>query len=176
MGITGPGPIPPRLLPPRTPDRAMIRAVAGGTRMTIDPAIVPETRPRIAVVGVGGAGGNAIDNMITARLEGVELVACNTDAQALASCRAGCRVRLGPTVTRGLGAGARPAVGRAAAEESLGEVLGHLAGSDMAFVAAGLGGGTGTGAAPVIARAARERGVLTVGVVTKPFRFEGAYR
>src|SRR3954462_5059833 len=138
--------------------------------------ITHEPKPRITVVGVGGAGGNAIDNMVAAGLEGVELVACNTDAQALANCLAGRRVRLGTTVTRGLGAGARPEVGRAAAEESLGEVLGHLAGSDMAFVAAGLGGGTGTGAAPVIARAARERGVLTVGVVTKPFRFEGAYR
>src|SRR4051794_19298245 len=101
---------------------------------------------------------------------------CNTDAQALANCLADRRVQLGAAVTRGLGAGARPEIGRAAAEESLGEVLGHLAGSDMVFVAAGLGGGTGTGAAPVIARAARERGILTVGVVTKPFRFEGAYR
>ena len=138
--------------------------------------VTHELRPDVTVVGVGGAGGNAIDNMITAHLEGVEFVACNTDAQALGICRAGTRIQLGATVTRGLGAGARPEVGRAAAEESLGEVLGHLAGSDMAFVAAGLGGGTGTGAAPVIARAARERGVLTVGVVTKPFRFEGAYR
>src|SRR4051812_38829010 len=154
----------------------MLRAPAGGVRMTIDPAIVPETRPRIAVVGVGGAGGNAIGSMVAAHLEGVEFVACNTDAQALANCLADRRVQLGATVTRGLGAGARPEVGRAAAEESLGEVLEHLAGSDMVFVAAGLGGGTGTGAAPVIARAARERGVLTVGVVTKPFHFEGAYR
>ena len=144
--------------------------------MTIDLATATGTRPRIAVVGVGGAGGNAIDTMVAAGLVGVGLVACNTDAQALAACRAGYHVRLGPTVTRGLGAGARPEVGRAAAEESLGEVLEHLARSDMVFVAAGLGGGTGTGAAPVIARAARERGVLTVGVVTKPFRFEGAYR
>src|SRR4051812_25642438 len=144
--------------------------------MTIDLATATGTRPRITVVGVGGAGGNAIDTMVAAGLDGVELVACNTDAQALAACRAGYHVRLGPTVTRGLGAGARPEAGRAAAEESLGEVLEHLAGSDMVFVAAGMGGGTGTGAAPVIARAARERGVLTVGVVTKPFRFEGAYR
>src|SRR4051794_31809148 len=162
--------------PPSFPVRAMIRALAGGARMTIDLATATGTRPRITVVGVGGAGGNAIDTMVAAGLEGVELVACNTDAQALAACRAGYHVRLGPTVTRGLGAGARPEVGRAAAEESLDEVLGHLAGSDMVFVAAGLGGGTGTGAAPVIARAARERGVLTVGVVTKPFRFEGAHR
>jgi cell division protein FtsZ len=142
----------------------------------LGPPVAHEPRPRVTVVGVGGAGGNAIDTMVAAGLDGVELVACNTDAQALAKCRAGYHVQLGPTVTRGLGAGARPEVGRAAAEESLGEVLGHLAGSDMVFVAAGLGGGTGTGAAPVIARAARERGVLTVGVVTKPFRFEGAYR
>src|SRR4051794_13260997 len=154
----------------------MIRVAAGGVRMTIDLAIGPETKPRVTVVGVGGAGGNAIDNMVAAHLEGVGFVACNTDAQALGSCRADRRVQLGPTITRGLGAGARPEVGRAAAEESLGEVLEHLAGSDMVFVAAGMGGGTGTEAAPVIARAAREPGILTVGVVTKPFRFEGARR
>src|SRR4051794_38218538 len=111
----------------------MIRVAAGGVRRTIDLAIPPETRPRIAVVGVGGAGGNAIDNMVAAGLEGVEFVACNTDAQALAACRADRRVQLGTTVTRGLGAGARPEVGRAAAEESLGEVLDHLAGSHMVF-------------------------------------------
>ena len=138
--------------------------------------VTHELRPDVTVVGVGGAGGNAIDNMITAHLEGVEFVACNTDAQALANCLADRRVQLGATVTRGLGAGARPEVGRAAAEESLDEILGQLSGSHMVFVTAGLGGGTGTGAAPVIARAARERGVLTVGVVTKPFRFEGAHR
>src|SRR3954447_2696431 len=138
--------------------------------------VAHEPRPRVTVVGVGGAGGNAIDNMVAAGLEGVGFVACNTDAQALANCLADRRVQLGATVTRGLGAGARPEVGRAAAEESLDEVLEHLADSDMVFVAAGLGGGTGTGATPVIARAARERGVLTVGVVTKPFRFEGAHR
>src|SRR4051794_28834219 len=154
----------------------MVRAPAGGVRMTIDPAIVPETRPRIAVVGVGGAGGNAIGSMVAAHLEGVEFVACNTDAQALGKCLTDRRIQLGTTVTHGLGAGARPEVGRAAAEESLGEVLEHLAGSHMVFVTAGMGGGTGTGAAPVIARAVRERGILTVGVVTKPFRFEGAYR
>jgi cell division protein FtsZ len=142
----------------------------------LGPPVAPGPRPRVTVVGVGGAGGNAIDNMVAAGLEGVEFVACNTDAQALGNCRAERRVQLGATVTRGLGAGARPEVGRAAAEESLGEVLEHLAGSDMVFVAAGLGGGTGTGAAPVIARAVREQGVLTVGVVTKPFHFEGAYR
>src|SRR3954469_12652742 len=138
--------------------------------------VTHELRPHVTVVGVGGAGGNAIDNMITARLEGVEFVACNTDAQALANCLADRRVQLGTTVTRGLGAGARPEVGRAAAEESLDEILDRLSGSHMVFVTAGLGGGTGTGAAPVIARAVREQGILTVGVVTKPFRFEGAHR
>ena len=138
--------------------------------------VTHELRPDVTVVGVGGAGGNAINNMITAHLEGVEFVACNTDAQALGNCLTDRRIQLGTTVTHGLGAGARPEVGRAAAEESLDEILGQLSGSHMVFVTAGLGGGTGTGAAPVIARAARERGVLTVGVVTKPFRFEGAYR
>src|SRR3954454_16524556 len=138
--------------------------------------VTHELRPHVTVVGVGGAGGNAIDNMITARLEGVEFVACNTDAQALANCLADRRVQLGTTVTRGLGAGGRPEVGRAAAEESLGEVLDHLAGSHMVFVTAGMGGGTGTGAAPIIAGAARDQGILTVGVVTKPFHFEGARR
>src|SRR3954468_19837399 len=138
--------------------------------------VTHELRPDVTVVGVGGAGGNAIDNMITAHLEGVEFVACNTDAQALATCWPARRVQLGATVTRGLGAGARPEVGRAAAEESLDEILGQLSGSHMVFVAAGMGGGTGTGAAPVIARAVREQGILTVGVVTKPFRFEGAHR
>src|SRR4051794_7591870 len=147
-------------------------------RMTINLSlpITHELKPRITVVGVGGAGGNAINNMITAHLEGVEFVACNTDAQALGNCLTDRRIQLGTTVTHGLGAGARPEVGRAAAEESLDEVLDHLAGSDMVFVTAGMGGGTGTGAAPVIARAVRERGILTVGVVTKPFRFEGAHR
>src|SRR3954464_12302569 len=138
--------------------------------------ITHELKPRITVVGVGGAGGNAINNMITAHLEGVEFVACNTDAQALASCLTDRRVQLGTTVTHGLGAGARPEGGRATAEESLGEILDHLSDSQMGFIAAGLGGGTGTGAAPVIARAVRERGILTVGVVTKPFHFEGAHR
>src|SRR3954447_24112295 len=138
--------------------------------------VAHEPRPRVTVVGVGGAGGNAIDNMVAAGLEGVGFVACNTDAQALANCLADRCIQLGTTVTRGLGAGARPEVGWAAAEESLDEVLEHLADSDVVFLAAGMGGGTGTGAAPVIARAARERGILTVGVVTKPFRFEGAHR
>src|SRR4051794_38989859 len=138
--------------------------------------VTHELRPHVTVVGVGGAGGNAIDNMITARLEGVEFVACNTDAQALGNCLTDRRIQLGTTVTRGLGAGARPEVGRTAAEESLDEILDQLSGSHMVFVAAGMGGGTGTGAAPVIARAVRERGTLPVGVVTKPFHFEGARR
>src|SRR3954466_4658795 len=113
--------------------------------MTIQPqvSVTHELRPRVTVVGVGGAGGNAIDNMITARLEGVGFVACNTDAQALANCLTDRRVQLGAAVTRGLGAGARPEVGRAAAEESLDEILGQLSGSHMVFVTAGLGGGTG---------------------------------
>jgi cell division protein FtsZ len=138
--------------------------------------ITHELKPRITVVGVGGAGGNAINNMITAHLEGVEFVACNTDAQALASCLTDRRIQLGSAVTHGLGAGARPEVGRAAAEESLDEILDQLSGSHMVFITAGMGGGTGTGAAPVIARAVREQGILTVGVVTKPFHFEGAHR
>jgi cell division protein FtsZ len=135
-----------------------------------------ELRPRITVLGVGGGGCNAINNMIAAKLEGVELVAANTDAQALSQSKAERRVQLGPHVTAGLGAGAQPDVGRAAAEESLDDVMEQLAGSDMVFITAGMGGGTGTGAAPVIARAAREAGVLTVGVVTKPFAFEGDRR
>ena len=135
-----------------------------------------ELRPRITVLGVGGGGCNAINNMIAAKLEGVELVAANTDAQALSQSKAERRVQLGPNVTEGLGAGAQPDVGRAAAEESLDEVMEQLAGSHMVFITAGMGGGTGTGAAPVVARAAREAGVLTVGVVTKPFAFEGDRR
>src|SRR3954453_7894973 len=147
-------------------------------RMTINLSlpITHELKPRITVVGVGGAGGNAINNMITAHLEGVEFVACNTDAQALGNCLTDRRIQLGTTVTHGLGAGARPEVGRAAAEESLDEILDQLSGSHMVFITAGMGGGTGTGAAPVIARAVREQGILTVGVVTKPFQFEGAHR
>jgi cell division protein FtsZ len=135
-----------------------------------------ELRPRITVLGVGGGGCNAINNMIASKLEGVELVAANTDAQALSQSKAERRVQLGPHVTEGLGAGAQPDVGRAAAEESLDEVMEHLANSHMVFITAGMGGGTGTGAAPVIARAVREQGILTVGVVTKPFAFEGDRR
>src|SRR5581483_7925270 len=140
---------------------------------------VPETkelRPRITVLGVGGAGGNAVNNMIEARLEGVDFLVANTDAQALAQSKATRRIQLGATTTEGLGAGAQPDVGRAGAEESLDEIMENLAGSHMVFITAGMGGGTGTGAAPVIARAVREQGILTVGVVTKPFAFEGEKR
>ena len=135
-----------------------------------------ELKPRITVVGVGGAGGNAVSNMIRSNLEGVEFVVANTDAQALAQTLADRRIQLGHRVTQGLGAGARPDVGRAAAEEAIEEIMEHLTGSNMVFIAAGMGGGTGSGAAPVIARAARERDILTVGVVTKPFHFEGQHR
>ena len=141
---------------------------------------MPETetdlKPRITVVGVGGAGGNAVNNMIQANLEGVDFVVANTDAQALGQSQAERKLQLGISITQGLGAGSRPEIGRAAAEEALDEILDHLAGSHMVFVTAGMGGGTGTGAAPVIARAVREHGILTVGVVTKPFHFEGNQR
>jgi cell division protein FtsZ len=135
-----------------------------------------ELRPRITVLGVGGAGGNAVNNMIASKLEGVDFVVANTDAQALAQSKADRRIQMGAQLTEGLGAGARPDVGRAGAEESLEEILEQLAGSHMVFITAGMGGGTGTGAAPVIARAVREQGILTVGVVTKPFAFEGDKR
>jgi cell division protein FtsZ len=135
-----------------------------------------ELKPRITVIGVGGAGGNAVNNMIASHLEGVEFIVANTDAQAMAQSRTDRRIQLGHTVTQGLGAGARPDIGRAAAEETIEEILAQLTGSNMVFITAGMGGGTGTGAAPVIARAAREHGILTVGVVTKPFNFEGQHR
>jgi cell division protein FtsZ len=135
-----------------------------------------ELRPRIVVLGVGGAGGNAVNNMIDAHLEGVEFIVANTDAQALAGSKCPKRIQLGATATEGLGAGAQPDVGRAGAEESLPEILEALSGAHMVFITAGMGGGTGTGAAPVIARAVREAGILTVGVVTKPFAFEGDKR
>jgi cell division protein FtsZ len=135
-----------------------------------------ELRPRITVLGVGGAGGNAVNNMIAAKLEGVDFVVANTDAQALAQSKAERRIQLGAQTTEGLGAGAQPDVGRAGAEESLDEILEQLSGSHMVFITAGMGGGTGTGAAPVIARAVRELGILAVGVVTKPFAFEGDKR
>lgn len=135
-----------------------------------------ELRPRITVVGAGGAGGNAVNNMISSGLQGVEFLVCNSDAQALKMSLADRKIQLGLNVTRGMGAGARPDVGRAAADEALDEIMGYLEGSNMVFITAGMGGGTGTGAAPVIARAAKEAGILTVGVVTKPFHFEGAHR
>tara|TARA_R110002074_G_scaffold14469_2_gene49885 strand:+ start:3898 stop:5532 length:1635 start_codon:yes stop_codon:yes gene_type:complete len=135
-----------------------------------------DLKPRITVFGVGGAGGNAVNNMIEKQLDGVDFVVANTDAQALQQAQAENRVQLGIKVTEGLGAGARASVGAAAAEESIEQIVDHLAGAHMCFITAGMGGGTGTGAAPIIAQAARELGVLTVGVVTKPFQFEGAKR
>lgn len=144
--------------------------------INIGPATTDELRPRITVIGVGGAGGNAIANMIDAQIEGVEFIVANTDAQALNSSSAETRIQLGPDITGGLGAGARPEVGKAAAEETVAELEDMLEGVNMLFIAAGMGGGTGTGAAPVIAEAARRKGVLTVGVVTKPFLFEGTRR
>ena len=128
------------------------------------------------MIGVGGAGGNAVNNMIESELEGVEFVVANTDAQAMAQAWTDRRIQLGVSVTHGLGAGARPEIGQMAAEESIEDIVDHIHGSNMVFITAGMGGGTGTGAAPVIARAAREQGILTVGVVTKPFHFEGTHR
>ena len=146
--------------------------------MSINISVPPthELKPRITVIGVGGAGCNAVNNMISSHLEGVEFVVSNTDSQSLANSQAQMRVQLGANVTQGLGAGARPEIGRAAADESLDQILEHIDGTHMLFVTAGMGGGTGTGAAPVIAKAARERGILTVGCVTKPFQFEGRNR
>jgi cell division protein FtsZ len=135
-----------------------------------------ELKPRIIVIGVGGAGGNAVDNMIEANLQGVEFYVANTDAQAMLRSKTETRIQLGLETTAGLGAGARPDVGAASAEESMDDILEALEGAHMVFVAAGMGGGTGTGAAPVIAKAAHDRGILTIGVVTKPFGFEGAHR
>ncbi|WP_366656931.1 cell division protein FtsZ [Fodinicurvata sp. EGI_FJ10296] len=140
------------------------------------PQSTEQLHPRITVVGVGGAGGNAVNNMIQSNLEGVEFVVANTDAQAIAQNLAEKKLQLGIGVTQGLGAGSRPDIGRAAAEEVLDEIVSYLEGSHMVFITAGMGGGTGTGAAPIIARAARDQGILTVGVVTKPFHFEGAHR
>ena len=139
-------------------------------------ADISEMRPKITVVGVGGGGGNAVNNMIAQSLEGAEFVVANTDAQALATSRASRLIQLGAHVTEGLGAGSLPEIGQAAAEESIDEIMDHLAGTHMCFVTAGMGGGTGTGAAPVIAEAARRAGILTVAVVTKPFAFEGKRR
>jgi len=144
--------------------------------INIGPAAIDDMRPRITVIGIGGAGGNAIANMIASEIEGVEFIVANTDAQALSTSPAEKRIQLGPDITGGLGAGARPEVGKAAAEETVAEIEQALEGVNMCFIAAGMGGGTGTGAAPVIAEAARRMGVLTVGVVTKPFLFEGTRR
>ncbi|MEE2860743.1 MAG: cell division protein FtsZ [Pseudomonadota bacterium] len=135
-----------------------------------------ELKPRITVFGVGGAGGNAVNNMIQKQLDGVEFVVANTDAQALQQSRATARIQMGPKVTEGLGAGAKPTIGAKAAEETIEDIVDHLMGAHMCFITAGMGGGTGTGAAPIIAQAAREMGILTVGVVTKPFQFEGTKR
>lgn len=147
--------------------------------MTINlhlPSHIDTLRPKITVIGVGGAGGNAVNNMIASNLEGVDFVIANTDAQALESAQTDRIIQLGMTVTRGLGAGAKPPVGHSAAEEAGDEIADAIAGSNMLFITAGMGGGTGTGAAPVIARIAKEQGILTVGVVTKPFSFEGPHR
>ncbi|MGB9318474.1 MAG: cell division protein FtsZ [Pseudolabrys sp.] len=137
---------------------------------------IREMKARITVFGVGGAGGNAVNNMIAAGLQGVDFVVANTDAQALTMSKAKCIIQMGIRMTEGLGAGSQPEVGRAAAEEVIDEIRNHLTGAHMLFVTAGMGGGTGTGAAPVIAEAARELGILTIGVVTKPFHFEGQRR
>jgi cell division protein FtsZ len=137
---------------------------------------IRELRPRITVFGVGGAGGNAVNNMITAGLQGVDFVVANTDAQALTMSKAERVIQMGVQATEGLGAGSQPDVGRAAADEVIDEIRDHLSGAHMVFVTAGMGGGTGTGAAPIIAKTARELGILTVGVVTKPFHFEGQRR
>jgi cell division protein FtsZ len=147
--------------------------------MTINLTMPPteaDLRPSILVVGVGGAGGNAVNNMIRSNLEGVEFVVCNTDAQALNQSLSDRKLQMGTTITQGLGAGSRPDIGAAAAEESIDEIQNHMNSAHMVFIAAGMGGGTGTGAAPVIARTARDQGILTVGVVTKPFQFEGIHR
>ena len=137
---------------------------------------IREMKARIIVFGVGGAGGNAVNNMIAAGLQGVDFVVANTDAQALTMSKAKRIIQMGTRVTEGLGAGSQPEVGRAAAEEAIDAIRDHLTGAHMVFVTAGMGGGTGTGAAPVIAEAARELGILTIGVVTKPFHFEGQRR
>jgi len=137
---------------------------------------IREMKARIVVFGVGGAGGNAVNNMIASGLQGVEFIVANTDAQALTVSRAKCIIQMGAQVTQGLGAGSRPELGRAAAEEAINTIRDHLTGAHMVFVTAGMGGGTGTGAAPVIARIARQLGILTIGVVTKPFSFEGQRR
>ena len=157
----------------------LVAHVKGDHAMTLNlsvPTTTQELRPKITVIGVGGAGGNAVNNMIAANLEGIDFMVTNTDGQALAQSLATRKIQLGRQQTQGLGAGSKPEVGRIAAEESLDDILAELTDSHMVFITAGMGGGTGTGAAPVIAKAARERGILTVGVVTKPFDFEGQVR
>jgi len=144
--------------------------------LNLTPPDISELKPRITVFGVGGAGGNAVNNMITAGLQGVDFVVANTDAQALTMSKAPRIIQMGTQVTQGLGAGSQPDVGAAAAQEVIDEIRDHLSGANMVFVTAGMGGGTGTGAAPVIAKTARDMGILTVGVVTKPFHFEGQRR
>src|ERR1700739_686801 len=144
--------------------------------VNISPPDISELKPRITVFGVGGAGGNAVNNMITAGLQGVDFVVANTDAQALTMSKASRIIQMGTQVTQGLGAGSQPDVRAAGAQEVIDEIRDHLTGANMVFVTAGMGGGTGTGAAPIIAKTARELGILTVGVVTKPFHFEGQKR
>ena len=145
-------------------------------KLAIPESNVMHLKPRISVIGVGGGGGNAVNNMIEQNLEGVDFIVANTDAQALANSRASRRIQLGLETTQGLGAGARPEVGRMAAEEAKEEIEKELEGANMVFITAGMGGGTGSGAAPVVARIAKSKGILTVGVVTKPFQFEGKKR
>lgn len=157
----------------QAPDKTVKEAIMA---MNLQAPDIRELKPRITVFGVGGAGGNAVNNMIEAGLDGVDFVCANTDAQALALARAPRIIQMGLQVTEGLGAGSQPEVGRAAAEEVIDEIRDHLAGAHMVFITAGMGGGTGTGAAPAIARVARDMGILTVGVVTKPFQFEGQRR
>ena len=145
-------------------------------KLAVPEATVMHLKPRISVIGVGGGGGNAVNNMIDQNLEGVDFIVANTDAQALAHSKASRKIQLGLETTMGLGAGARPEVGRLAAEEAKDEIEKELEGANMVFITAGMGGGTGSGAAPVVARLAKAKGILTVGVVTKPFQFEGRKR
>lgn len=156
-----------------------IKVIMECEAMTMTPLEIQEKKellPRITVIGAGGAGGNAVNNMIRGELKGVKFIASNTDAQALTSSLAEVKIQLGYEVTQGLGAGSHPEIGKASAEESIEEVIKHIESSNMLFITAGMGGGTGTGSAPVIAKAARDKGILTIGVVTKPFHFEGVNR
>lgn len=158
------------------PEKIITASQIKPSASSTEPTPFAEIKPKITVVGVGGAGGNAVNNMIRSKLQGVQFVVCNTDAQALSYSLAERRIQLGSEVTQGLGAGSKPEVGKAAAEESIPHLLKEIENSNMVFITAGMGGGTGTGAAPVIAQTARERGILTVAVVTKPFHFEGNHR